>query len=76
MVTQSTGAAKYIDSLCRGIRPPPATIVLDITVNSLMVRFSNTGALGKCGVLLYCHRSQVHSGRGVVALIGPYLWVK
>ena len=48
--------------LCRGVRPPPPTSVLDMTVNHLMVRFQQCRSFGECGVPLHCHRSQVHSG--------------
>ena len=47
--------------LCRGVRPPP-TSVLDMTLNNLMVRFQQCWSFGKCGVPLHCHCSQVHSG--------------
>ena len=53
--------------LCRGVRPPPETSVLDMTQNNLMVRFQQCWSFGECGVPLHCHRSQVHSGPGVVA---------
>ena len=48
--------------LCRGVRPPPPTRVLDMTLNNLMVRFQQCWSFGECGVPLHCHRSQVHSG--------------
>ena len=48
--------------LCRGVRPPPITSVLDMTLNNLMVRFQQCWSFGECGVPLHCHRSQVHSG--------------
>ena len=47
--------------LCRGVRPPP-TSVLDMTLNNLMVRFQQCWSFGECGVPLHCHHSQVHSG--------------
>ena len=47
--------------LCRGVRPPP-TSVLDMTLNNLMVRFQQCWSFGECRVPLHCHRSQVHSG--------------
>ena len=47
--------------LCRGVRPPPPTSVLDMTLNNLMVRFEQCWRFGECGVPLHCHRSQVHS---------------
>ena len=62
--------------LCRGLRPPPPTSVLDMTLNNLMVRFKQCWSFGECGVPLHCHRSQVHSGPEWQHLIGPYLWVK
>ena len=48
--------------LCRGVRPPPPTSVLDMTLNNLMVRFQQCWSFGECGVPLRYHRSQVHSG--------------
>ena len=48
--------------LCRGVRPPPITSVLDMTLNNLMLRFQQCWSFGECGVPLHCHRSQVHSG--------------
>ena len=48
--------------LCRKVRPPPTTSVLDMTLNNLMVRFQQCWSFGECGVPLHCHRSQVHSG--------------
>ena len=48
--------------LCRGVRPPPLTSVLDMTLNNLMVRFRQCWSFGECGIPLHCHRSQVHSG--------------
>ena len=53
--------------LCRGIRHPPSTSVLDMTLNNLMVRFQQCWSFGECGVPLHCHRSQVHFGPRVVA---------
>ena len=47
--------------LCRGVRPPPAS-VLDMTLNNLMVRFQQCWSFREYGVPLHCHRSQVHSG--------------
>ena len=47
--------------LCRGVRPPP-TSVLDMTLNNLMVRFQQCWSFGECGEPFHCHRSQVHSG--------------
>ena len=52
--------------LCRGGKTPP-TSVLDMTLDNLMVRFQWFWSFGKCGALRHCHRSQVHSGPGVVA---------
>ena len=48
--------------LCRGVRPPPPTSVLDMTLNNLMVRFQQCWSFGECRVPLHCHHSQVHSG--------------
>ena len=48
--------------LCRGVRLPPPTSVLDMTLNSLMGRFQQCWSFGECGVPLHCHRFQVHSG--------------
>ena len=60
---QSTGAVEYTDcTSAEGVRPPPPTSVLDMTLNNLMVRFQQCWSFGECGVLLHCHRSQVHSG--------------
>ena len=47
--------------LCRGVRPPP-TSVLDMTLNNLMVRFQWCWGFGECRVALHCHRSLVHTG--------------
>ena len=47
--------------LCRGVRPPPLTSVLDMTLNNLMVRFQQCWSFGECGVPLHCPHSQVHS---------------
>ena len=46
--------------LQRGKNAP--TIVLDMTLNNLIVRFQQCWSFGECGVPLYCHCSQVHSG--------------
>ena len=43
-----------------------------MTLNNLMVRFQQCWSFGECGVPLYCHCSQVHSG---VAVLG-YQWSK
>ena len=50
--------------ICREVRPPPKkkTSVLVMTLNNLMVRFQQCWSFGECGVPLYCHYSQVHSG--------------
>ena len=48
--------------LCRGVRPPPQTSVLDMTLNNLMVRFQQCWSFGECGIPLHCHRSKAHSG--------------
>ena len=47
--------------LCRRVRHPPLTSVLDITLNNLMVRFQQCWSFGECRVPLHCHCSQVHS---------------
>ena len=47
--------------LCRGVRPPPMSI-LYMTLNNLMVRFQWCWRFGECGAHLHCHCSQVHSG--------------
>ena len=47
--------------LCRGVRSPLMS-VLDMILNYLMVRFQWCWRFGECGVPLYCHCSQVHSG--------------
>ena len=54
------GCGIYRLLLCRGIRPPP-TSVLDMSLNKLMVRFHWYWRFGKYGVPLHCHRFQVHS---------------
>ena len=46
--------------LCRGVRPPNECP--DMTLNNLMVRFQWCWSFGECGVPLYYHRFQVHSG--------------
>ena len=61
--------------LCRGVRPPPMS-VLDMTLNSLMVRFQWCWYFEEWGVPLHCYCSQVHSGLVWLHLIRPYLWVK
>ena len=43
--------------LCRGVRPPPLTSVLDRTLINLMVRFQQCWSFGECGVPLHCHCS-------------------
>ena len=48
--------------LCRGVRLPSPTSVLDMTLNNLMVRFQYSWSFGECRVPLHCHCSQVHSG--------------
>ena len=48
--------------LCRGVKPHLPMSVLDMTLNNLMVRFQQCWSFGECGVPLYCHCSQVHSG--------------
>ena len=58
---QSAGAVEYTDGFsAEGY--PPTTSVLIMTVNNLMVRFQQCWSFGECGVPLYCHHSQVHSG--------------
>ena len=47
--------------LCRGVRPPPMS-VLDITLNNLMVRFQWSWGFGECRTPLHCHCTQVYSG--------------
>ena len=48
---------EYIDcTSAEGVRPP-ATSVLDKTLNNLMVRFQQCWSFGEYGVLLYCHHS-------------------
>ena len=60
--------------LCRGVTPPQ-TVAMDMTLNNLMVRFQWCLSFGKCGALLHCHCSQVHSGPEWEHLMGPK-WVK
>ena len=36
-------------------------VELNITLNNLIVRIQECWSFGKCGLLLYCHYSQVHS---------------
>ena len=48
--------------LCRGVRPPNQTSVLDMTLNNLMVKFQWCWSFGECRAPLHCHCSQVHSG--------------
>ena len=55
------GCRIYRLLLCRGVRPPTNECP-DMTLNNLMVRFQQCWTSGECGVPLYCHRSQVHSG--------------
>ena len=63
----SWGCRIYWLHLCRGVRPNPLTSALYMTLNNLMVRFQQCWSFGECGIPLHCHRSQVHSGPGVVA---------
>ena len=44
-----------------GLRPL-LTIVLDMTLNNLIVRFQWCWSFGECGIPLYWHCSHVHSG--------------
>ena len=60
-IAQSAGVVEYTDCFSAEGKPPP-TSVLDMTLNNLMVRFQQCWSFGECRVLLYCHRSQVHSG--------------
>ena len=46
--------------LCRRIRPPPTTSVLDMILNNLIVRLQSW-SFREYGVPFYCHYSQVHS---------------
>ena len=46
--------------LCRGVRSPPSTRVLDMTLNNLTERLQ-FWSFGECGVSLHCYYSQVHS---------------
>ena len=62
-------------SLQRSKTPPPMS-VLDVTLNSLMVRFRWYWSFGECGAPLHCHCSKVHSGPERLHLVGPCLWVK
>ena len=50
--------------LGRWVRTLPPTIVLDMTLNNLMVRYQQYWSFGECRVPLHCHRSQVYSGPG------------
>ena len=56
--------------LCRGLRLSTAKECPYMTQNNMMVRLQFK-SFGEYGVLLYCHRSQVHSGPE-----WSYLWVK
>ena len=53
-LAQSAGTVEYTDCF--------STSGLDMTLNNLMVRFQQCWSFGEYGVLLYCHRSKVHSG--------------
>ena len=70
------GCGIYQLHLCRGVRQPPPTSVLNMTLNNLMVSFQLCWSFGECSVPLHCHRSQVHSSPEWKHLIGSYLWVK
>ena len=47
-------------------------IVLDMTLNNLMVRFQWCWSFGDCGSPLHCHRSQVNFGLEWKDMILPY----
>ena len=40
------------------------------------LEIEKTSGFGECGVLLYCHHSQVESGLQWLLLIRSYQWVK
>ena len=61
-LAQSVGAVEYTDCFSAGGNTPLPMSVLEMTLNNLMVRFQYYWSFGECGVPLYCHRSQVHSG--------------
>ena len=54
------GAVEYID--CTSADGKKTTSVLFMTLNNLMVRFQWCWSIGECGVPLYCHCTQIHSG--------------
>ena len=55
VLDQSAGAVEYTD--CFSAPPPPTTTcVLDMILNSLMVRFQWCWRFWNCGVPLHCHR--------------------
>ena len=61
LVAQSAGAAEYNDCISAEGKTLPKR-VLDMTLNNLMVMLQECCSFRKCGVPLYCHHSQVHSG--------------
>ena len=61
--------------ICWRVRPP-ATGVLDMTLNNLMGRFHWNDSFGECWKPLHCNWSQFHSGSERLHLIESYLWVE
>ena len=61
--------------LCRWVRQPSTTSVLDMTLNNLMAKLQ-AWRFGECGVLLHCYCSQVHLYQEWYHMIGSYLWIK
>ena len=57
-VVQSAEAGEYTEWQL----PTPPKSFLDMTLNYLMGKFQLSWSFGECGVPLYCHRSQFHSG--------------
>ena len=59
---QSAWAVEFTDCFSAEVRPLLPTSALDMTLNSLMVRFQWYWSFGECRAPLHCHRFQIHSG--------------
>ena len=61
---------------CSGVRPPPTKCCPGYDTKQSNGAAPEMLELGECGIPLYCHRSQGHSGSERYHLIGSYLQVK
>ena len=62
-IAQSAGDVEYTDcTFVEGVRLPPLTSILDMTLKNRMLRFQWCWSFGECGVPLHCYSSQVQSG--------------